>query len=104
MEHTLQCRHTYPGGEKASWAAQWKILGQSKDTCELLIRGRGSEYRVILGQCSTGRYLCIPLMDIGCGLSEPSDIGWNTTQIASVLNETDAVTIAAALYDHSQHG
>ena len=104
MEHTLQCQHTYPDGGKASWMVQWDILEQSKDTCELLVLGRDSEYRIILGQCSTGRYLCIPLLNIGCGLAAPSDLRWNTAQIASVLNETDAVTIAAAIYDHSRNG
>ncbi|OUN21335.1 hypothetical protein [Blautia sp. An81] len=104
MGHTLQCQHTYPDGEKASWRVRWEILDPSKDSCELLVHGRGSEYRIILGQCSTGRYLCIPLLDIGCGLAEPWDLRWNTAQIASVLNETDAVTIAAAIYDHSRHG
>ena len=103
MGHTLQCQHTYPDGQKAFWMVRWESLGPSKDTCELLVFGRDSEYRIILGQCSTGRYLCIPLLDIGCGLAEPWNLQWNTAQIASDLNETDAVTIATAIYGHSRH-
>ena len=57
------CRYTYNSGKKNH---------------ELLIRVRGSEYRVILGSCTTGLYMCIPTI--------------------SVLNETDAATIATVIY------
>ena len=42
--------------------------------------------------------MCIPTINIGCALARAADIQWNTAQIASVLNETDAATIATVIY------
>lgn len=100
--YELPCRHTYDDGEEIQWNIHWRILDERPENHELLVRGRGSEYRVVLGQCTTGLYMCIPTMDIGCGLAHTTDILWNRTQIAAILNETDAVTIATAIYCYGQ--
>lgn len=96
--YEFDCKHTYSDGEQYTWKVFWDILDEDVDRHELLVRGRGSEYRVVLGHCTTGMYMCIPTVKVGCGLAHSADVSWNTEQIASVLNETDAVTIATAIY------
>lgn len=91
------CNYTYGSGQKSQWTIYWGILEECPENHELLIRGRGSEYRVVLGRCTTGLYLCIPSANVGCSLAHAADILWNTAQIASILNETDAATIATAI-------
>lgn len=92
--YELKCNHIYSDGKKKTWKVDWDILYENADKHELLVCAKGSEYRVVLGVCTTGLYMCIPTMDVGCGLSYSSDIPWNISKIASVLNETDAVSIA----------
>ena len=96
--YEYSCRYTYSGGKKSHWKVFWDILAECPENHELLIRGRGSEYRVVLGSCTTGLYMCIPTINIGCALAHAADIQWNTAQIASILNETDAATIATVIY------
>ena len=62
------CNYTYSSGQKSHWKIYWGIL-----------------------------YLCVPSANVGCSLAHSADILWNTAQIASILNETDAATIATAI-------
>jgi len=96
---TFICKHKYPGGHKATWNGSWEILDIGTDYHELRIKGRGSSFDVVLGRCSSGYYLCIPSIDVGCALTFWSDTFWNTERLTPLLCETDAVTIATAI-DH----
>lgn len=96
--YEFTCRYTYNSGKKSHWKVCWDILEECPENHELLILGRGSQYRVVLGSCTTGLYMCIPTINIGCALAHAADIQWNTAQISKVLNETDAASIATAIY------
>lgn len=98
--HEFKCSHVYGDKKKKTWKVGWDTLHENAGRHELLVCAKGSEYRVVLGVCTTGLYMCIPTMDVGCGLSHPSDIPWNISKIASVLNETDAVSIANVIYHY----
>ena len=98
--HEFNCSYVYEDGTSKKWHGQWCIINDDSDCCEMLIRGRGSEYRVVLGCCSTGSYLCIPSQYISCSLADRTDRFWNREQISRVLNVTDAVTISYALFDY----
>ena len=99
--YAFQCSHIYNDGKKKTWKVNWDILSEETGRQELLVCARGSQYHVVLGTCTTGQYMCIPAIDIGCGLSHSSDRQWNIWKIASVLNETDAVSIANVIYYYS---
>lgn len=100
--HEFVCSHIYDDGQYCQWLTSCQVLREGPETHEILVNGRGSEYRVVLGRSTTGLYMCIPTMNVGCGLSHLSDIFWNTSRIAEVLNETDAVTIATAISYYEQ--
>ena len=44
-----------------------------------------------------GNYLCIPNHDVGCELSDFSDILWNEQRISGLMRKVDAVTVATGL-------
>lgn len=94
---TFHCKHTYPSGRTAKWNGVWEVLATETDFHELLIKGRGSSFDVVLGYYSSGYYLCIPEINVGCALGYWSDVFWNTERLSSLISETDAVTIATAI-------
>ena len=98
--NSFGCKYQYDDGEEKTWIGYWDFIKNNIGYCELLVRGRGSEYRVVLGSCSTGNYLCIPLVNIGCSLACWSDRFFNIEKLSAVVNITDAVTIANALLDY----
>lgn len=100
---TFECSHTYSCGHKAKWYGSWEILTICDDFHELRIQGRGSSFDVVAGHCSSGYYLCIPSVRIGCALAYWSDVFWNTEQLSQVMAETDAVTIATALNHYGRY-
>jgi hypothetical protein len=65
---------------------------------ELRIKGRGSLFDAVIGLSLSGNFICIPQLNFGCALSSLNDINWNTERISAHLTETDAVTIATAIY------
>lgn len=95
----FQCNYTYENGSKKRWLGTLEVLNMEGSQFEFLIKGRGSAFQVILGYSTSGNYLCIPSLNIGCGLAYWSDIYWNTRQLSQLMSITDAVTIATAL-DH----
>ena len=44
---------------------------------KLKINGRGTYFHILAGRHKYGNYLCIPNHDVGCELSDFSDIFWN---------------------------
>jgi len=98
--HEFNCSYVYEDGTSKKWRGQWGIINDDPYCFEMLIRGRGSEYQVVLGSCSTGWYLCIPSQYICCSLAALTDRFWNREQISRVLNVTDAVTISSALFSY----
>ena len=95
-----KCQFTYDSGRTRSRTAAWSVVDSCDGFTELKISGRGSSYNIILGSYSSGNFLCIPDIDLGCPLAHWSDIFRNTERIATILNRTDAVTIAAGIYEY----
>lgn len=102
MHNTFPCTCEYPSGRSLCWHASWSETGATQDACELLISGRGSMYTVILGEYSSGSYLCIPDQGIGCPLGHLSDTFWNFEQLSRLICWTDAATIVHALEDYGK--
>ena len=75
----------------------------TQNVSELAISGRGSMYTVILGEYSSGSYLCIPEQGIGCPLGSLSDTFWNFEQLSRLICRTDAATIVNALEDYGKY-
>ena len=89
-------------GHPNRWDACWIQQASLAEQTELLVKGRGSLYTLILGKCSAGNYLCIPEQRISCPLSFLSDKFWNYEQLAALLGPVDAITITMALADYAR--
>lgn len=98
----FQCRHTYEDNHEEAWEGSWELVCYDGPFWEVMIEARGSSFHSIIGYSSVGLYICIPSLDIGCGLSNWSDIFWNTEKLSGFLPVTDAVTIAEGLRSFSQ--
>lgn len=94
---TFNLKHKYYDGAMDSWKVSWEVLETETDYHKLRISARGSTFDVILGYSSSGNYLCIPDIDIGCALALWSDVFWNTEKLSMLMSETDAATIAAVI-------
>ena len=88
------CKHTYGDGETTEWTGTVTPVRRSAGITEAEIGGRGSSFTVIVGEYTCGRFLCIPAVNVGCPMSGWDDVFWNRERLSSVMNETDAVTVA----------
>ena len=76
------CRHTYGDGETMEWTGTVTPVRRSAGITE------------IIGEYTHGRFLCIPAVNVGCPMPRWDDVFWNRERLASLMNETDAVTVA----------
>lgn len=94
MEYTCILRH---GSHRERWTGKLTLLQKGPGQYEAEISGRGTYFHVLAGQHKYGNYLCIPNHDIGCELSDFSDIFWNEERLRSLMQAVDAVTVATGL-------
>ena len=66
---------------------------------EAEINGRGTYFHILAGRYKYRNYLRIPNHDVGCELSDFSNIFWNEERIDSLMRKVDAVTVATGLAD-----
>lgn len=62
-----------------------------------IISSCGSRFEVLYGRCPEYRWLFLPQLEIGCMLSDPSDLFWNSERLGSLLNRKDTLTIVYAI-------
>ncbi len=91
------------GAHGRKWTGEVKVAGQSTDTAELIIYGRGSCMDAVVGKYANGQYICIPDLDTGCPLSRLADTFWNQERLSAHMPEVDAITIAYALKAVSEY-
>ena len=94
MEYTCILRH---GSRKEYWTGKLTLLRKLPDQYEAEINERGTYFHILAGRHKYGNYLCIPNHDIGCQLSDFSDIFWNEERLRSLMRKVDAVTVATGL-------
>lgn len=94
MEYTCILRD---GSQKDRWTGELTLLHRASGQYEAEISGRGSYFHILAGRHKYRNYLCIPNHDVGCELSDFSDIFWNEERLRSLMPEVDAVTVAAGL-------
>ena len=87
------CSYTYDDGEHAHWTGTVTPIRKKAATTKAVIKGRGSSYTIIVGDCSCGHFLCIPEINLSCPLAEWGNIFWNRERMSGLMNVTDAVTI-----------
>lgn len=102
LYNSFACSCEYPSGRLGEWTGFWQEADSGRGTSELLISGRGSLYTVLVGEYSSGHYLCIPEQGIGCPLGGLSDTFWNFEQLSALICRTDAATIISALDDYGK--
>ena len=94
MKYTCILRH---GSRRETWEGALILLRGEPGFYEAEINGRGTYFHILAGRHKYGNYLCIPNHDVGCELSDFSDIFWNEERIGSLMRRVDAVTVAAEL-------
>lgn len=94
MKYDCILRH---GSRRETWTGELILLRMEPGFYEAEINGRGTYFHILAGRHKYGNYLCIPNHDVGCELSDFSDIFWNEERIGSLMRKVDAVTVAAGL-------
>ena len=94
MKYDCILRH---GSRRETWTGELIRLDGGSGWYEAEINGRGTYFHILAGRHKYGNYLCIPNHDIGCGLSDFSDIFWNEERIGSLMRKVDAVTVVTGL-------
>ena len=93
----IKCKHEYPDGEVSEWTVTWAVTHRMWGATHLCIEGRGSVFDVIIGNYDGGNFICIPAIDVGCGLANFNQTLWNNEKLSKFVTETDAATITKAL-------
>ncbi|PWJ51574.1 DUF6618 family protein [Faecalicatena contorta] len=91
-----QCADPW-GKQMQKWGGEMKLLCSNAQGYEVEITGRGTYLHAIIGKHRYGNYICIPNHDVGCELSDYSDVFWNRERLSKQLKEADAITVAYAL-------
>ena len=90
------CRVKIENGPDEIWDGKIISHTLNKEHLEMYIESRSSLH-IIIGKNMLGNYACIPNFEIGCYLSDLSDIFWNTEKLCSLIGEADGVTVATAI-------
>ncbi len=69
------------GSRRETWTGQILLLDAGDGWYEAEINGRGTYFHILAGRHKYGNYLCVPNHDVGCELSDFSDIFWNEERI-----------------------
>ncbi len=85
------------GPRKEQWTGELTLLRKTSGQYEAEISGRGTYFHILAGRHAYGNYLCIPNHDVGCELSDFSDIFWNEERLRNLMRKVDAATVAAGL-------
>ncbi len=85
------------GKQEKKWPGELRLIQGDGKNYEVEITGRGSYFHAIIGRHHYGNFICIPNHDVGCELSDYSDVFWNRERLSGQLKKADAVTIAYAL-------
>ena len=85
------------GPRREAWMGELFLLGRGPGWYEAEINGRGTYFHILAGRHKYGNYLCIPNQNVGCELSDFSDILWNEQRISGLMRKVDAVTVASGL-------
>ena len=93
----IKCKHEYTDGEVSEWTVTWSVTHRMRGATHLCIKGRGSVFDMVIGKYDGGNFLCIPAIDVGCGLANFNNISWNNEKLSKFVTETDAATITKAL-------
>jgi hypothetical protein len=89
----VSCKHG-----RDIWPVKIHPLEINKETYyEVRVSARGSDFHVIVGSYTYGRYLCVPNWDFGCALSGLNDRFWNEERIRGHIRKVDAATLACAI-------
>jgi len=94
MEYTCILKD---GSREENWTGKLTLLRKAPGMYEAEISGRGTYFHVLAGRHKYGNYLCIPNHDVGCELSDFSDIFWNEERLRGLMRKADAVTVATGL-------
>ena len=80
------------------WGASVDLIKNYGSHWELDIKGRGSQFIVVVGAYQNGWFVCIPNLDVGVGIGYPTDAFYAIEKLSKALNnEIDAHTIARGL-------
>lgn len=85
------------GARRETWEGEIHLLGRWPGHYEAEISGRGTYFHILAGKHKYGNYLCVPNHDVGCELSDFSDLLWNEQRISGLMRKVDAVTLACGL-------
>lgn len=79
------------------WSGIIKNIKRNGSYYEMEVNARGSYFHVIFGTHSYGKYVCIPNWEVGCELTDYTDLFWNTERISMQMSIVDAISVATAI-------
>lgn len=90
--NVFQCEN-----KKESWQGHIRYLKNYGSHYEMYVESR-SVLIITFGKTSSGNFLCIPNINVGCELGALKDRFWNKERLISVLGKIDGITVEEALH------
>lgn len=75
------------GKQKKEWFGEIRLLQADGKNYEVEITGHGTYFHAIVGRHHYGNFICIPNHDVGCELSDYSDVFWNRERLSGQLKK-----------------
>ena len=67
----FNCKYSHKCSETEEWTGTAELIRKTASTTEAVVKGRGSTFAVIVGDYTSGHFLCIPDINVGCPM-----VGW----------------------------
>lgn len=91
----FKCTRTLKN-RKENWSGRIISIKNYGSHIEMLIDSRSS-IMVLLGNTSSGNFICIPDWKVGCHLSSIKDTFYTIEKLTKSLGPIDAITVATAI-------
>lgn len=84
-------------GKEETWQATLKQLNNYNDYYEAIIEARSTYFNMLVGHTDTYYWAALPIQEVACSLSNPSDTFWNEERLSRLIGAVDGITIATCI-------
>lgn len=98
----IECSTTIEEKQE-TWQATLKSIINYGDYYEATIEARSTHFDMLVGATDTYHWVALPIQEVSCSLSNPSDTFWNEERLTSLIGVVDATTISRSIAFIEQH-
>lgn len=89
--------------KKETWQVSLKSITNYGNYYKAIIEARSTHFDMLVGKTDSYNWVALPIQEVSCSLSHPTDIFWNVECLSSLIGVVDATTIVTAIAFIDKH-